>query len=180
MRRSASDAPVGLFFRVVFLELLPLLSVMLLALLTTIPIGFPGTIRMGGLFPLIGITYWTLVRPKNMPPFAVFLLGFFTDIVTFCPLGLHAFIFVALQSILKRQRRFLVGQGFWMMWIAFLFLACGFYMMMCAFQFVFTGAVLKLADIGIAAGIAWACVPLVLWLLSRLHDIIDLFDEPIA
>lgn len=175
-----ADAPVGSFLRGFFLDLLPLLSVLFLALLTTIPIGFPGTIRMGGLLPLIGVTYWTLVRPKSLKPQITFFIGLFADIVTFAPFGLHAFIFVLLQSMIKRQRRFLIGQGFWVMWAAFALVALGFFLMMDGFQYVFTGATVPLRDTGIAAAIGCACVPLVLWALSRLHDIIDLFDEPIA
>lgn len=175
-----NDAPVASFLRGFFLDMLPMFSVMFLALLTTIPIGFPGTIRMGGLFPLIGIIYWTLVRPKNIQPHITFFLGLFTDIVTFSPIGMHAFIFVLLQSIWKRQRRFLVGQGFFVMWAAFALVAVGFYAMVDGFQFLFTHATVPVRDTAIAATIGWASVPLVLWLMSLLHDLIDLFDEPIA
>lgn len=180
MTKHDTDAQVGSFLRVIALDILPLLSILILALLTTIPIGFPGTIRMGGFLPLIGIIYWTLVRRKAVPTMIVFFMGFFTDIVTFAPFGLHAFIFILLQSILKKQRRFLMGQGFWMMWAAFALIAAVFYLMLCGFQFLFTGATVPIRDTMIAATTGWACIPLVLWLLSRLHNFIDLFDEPIA
>ncbi len=175
-----SDAAVASFIRGFILDMLPIVSVLVLAMLTTIPMGFPGTIRMGGLFPLIGIAYWTLVRPKNILPFMTFFIGLFADIMTFSPLGLHAFIFVLSQSVWKRQRRFLIGQGFWVMWAAFALIVGGFFVMLNGFQFALTQAVVPLRDTAISAAIAWACVPLVLWVLGWLHDLIDLFDEPIA
>ena len=175
-----TDTPIGSFFRSILLDMLPAFSVVLLALLTTLPVFLPDSIRLGGLLPLIGIMFWTLVRPKNMPKILVFALGIFTDIVTFSAIGVHAFSFVLLQATLKKQRRFLMGQGFWVMWAAFILLAIGLYALTWLFAFALTGATVPLASAGITVALAWGCVPLVLALLSGLHDMIDLFDEPVT
>ena len=98
----------------------------------------------------------------------------------FSAIGVHAFSFILLQAILKKQRRFLMGQGFWVMWVAFILLAIGLYVLTWLFAFALTGATVPLASAAITIALAWGCVPLVLALLSGLHDMIDLFDEPVA
>ncbi len=167
------------WWRRFFLDLLPIITVLFLILLIALPIQGIGAVRIGSLWPLMGITYWTLVRPRAMGPFTVFLFGILVDLISFCPLGLHAFVFVLAQAVLRRQRRFLVGQGFWVLWAAFTLLA-----FVAAFVLMGLAAILQhhvvnsLSIVG-AAALASALLPLLLWVLDRVHDVMDLFDEPI-
>jgi rod shape-determining protein MreD len=175
-----SDAPVGSFIKSTALEMIPLMSILVLILLTTMPVNFSHTIPIGGLWPLGGIVYWTLARPRSMKMSLIFLLGLLTDIVTFVPFGIHAAIFIIAQASVKRQRRFLIGQGFWVLWAAYALLAASVYTALFFVTSLFLSGsnsyLNGLAGVGVAAVI----MPLITLCLDRLNHIIDLFDEPVA
>lgn len=175
-----SDAPVGAFIRSIMLDAVPAATIIAMILLTTLPMTFSASLPIGGLWPLIGITYWTLTRPRSVNPILVFLLGLFADIVFFVPFGIHAAVFVLAQYVVVRQRRFLIGQGFWVLWAAYALLATAVYTVLFYTTSIFLPGAIAYQRGLIGVGIAWAAVPLVAFLLSRLNDIIDLFDEPIA
>jgi rod shape-determining protein MreD len=176
----SNDAPVGAFTRSVILDLIPAASIFLLIIFTTVPVNLVSTVHIGGLWPLVGIVYWTLARPQSMKMGLVFGLGILTDIITFVPFGIHASIFIIAHFILNKQRRFLMGQGFWVLWVAYAILALAVY----SYLFVVTSVFLPgaISYVRGLAGVcmAWACVPIAVWCLSRLNDMIDLFDEPIS
>ena len=175
-----SDAPVGAFMRSLMLDAIPAATIVAMILLTTLPMSFSPNLPVGGLWPLIGITFWTLSRPRSMHPVTVFCLGLFADIVAFVPFGIHAAVFVLAQYIIVRQRRFLIGQGFWVLWAAYALLATVVYAVLFYLTSLFLPGAIAFERGLIGVGIAWATVPLVAFFLSRLNDIIDLFDEPIA
>lgn len=175
-----SDAPVGAFMRSVVLDAIPAATIVAMILLTTLPMGVGYGLPVGGVWPLIGITFWTLSRPRSMHPVTVFALGLFTDIVSFVPFGIHAAVFVISQFIIIRQRRFLIGQGFWVLWAAYALLAVTVYAVLFYLTSIFLHGSIGFWRGLVGVGVAWAVVPLVAFLLSRLNDIIDLFDEPVA
>jgi rod shape-determining protein MreD len=174
-----SSVPIGAWLRSLFLEAVPGLSIFALMMLTTLPVGMAPHLRIGGLLPLVGISYWSLVRPRAMTLPIIFFLGVLTDILLFTPIGVHAFIFVLSQMVLRKQRRFLAGQGFWVMWAAFALLLFVSYNLLWSVLKVITGGVLAYERGLIAAGMAWAVLPFLAGILSMLHDLIDLFDEPV-
>lgn len=175
-----SDAPVGAFLRSVFLDAVPVISVAVLIILTTLPISMSTMLSIGGLWPLIGITFWTLTRQRSMHPASVFALGLLTDMATFVPFGIHALVFVVAQYLLKKQRRFLIGQGFWVLWAAYAVLATSVYTVLYFLTSVFLPGAIPFDRGLVGVAVAWAFVPIIVWGLGRLNDIIDLFDEPIA
>lgn len=174
------EDPTVPFLRSILLDILPILSVITLILMTVIPDIMPNVARMGALWPLIGIAYWTLARPRNMKPSAVFMLGLLMDIVSFVPLGVHGFIFVTMQIILKRQRRFLLGQGFWVLWTAYALLGLAVYTSLYVLISPVQPSAVNFTQGLIGVALSWACVPLVVWILSHFNTIMDLFDEPIV
>jgi rod shape-determining protein MreD len=174
-----SEAPVASFIRSVMLEILPVLSIAIMILLTTMPVNLSHSIPIGGLWPLGGIVYWTLVRPRSMKLSVVFMLGLLTDIVTFVPFGIHAAIFIIAQKILKKQRRFLIGQGFWVLWVAYALLSVGVYSVFCVTSVFLPGSI-SYFDGLTGVGIAAVAMPILIGILDRLNYMIDLFDEPVA
>jgi rod shape-determining protein MreD len=174
-----SDTDFGRLFGGFLLDILPAFTIFLLIVLTTLPIGLPLYARLGGLCPLVGISYWTLIRPRDMPPLAVFFLGVLTDVFLFTPFGLHGFVFVLAQTILLRQRRFLLGQGFWVLWAAFLMLAVGAYAVTWGVMTLFLfGKTLAFHSGLYGVGLAWAVMPIILLLLNGVEGFIDIFGEP--
>lgn len=176
---SKDDVTVPIL-RSMLLDILPFTSIVILILMTVIPDIMPTITRMGALWPLIGIAYWTLTRPRSLRTTSIFCLGLLMDIVSFVPLGVHAFIFVMMQLILTRQRRFLLGQGFWVLWTAYALLGLTVYVSLYMLLSPVQPSATSFSQGLIGVALSWTCVPLVVWLLSHLNTIMDLFDEPIA
>jgi rod shape-determining protein MreD len=100
-------------------RLLPGLSTLLLGIIAALPVGIP---QWGALAPplmLIGVFYWSLVRPDLMPPSAAFALGLFGDLLTGAPLGSGALVMVLTQWTMRSQQRFLVNRPFLLLWASF-------------------------------------------------------------
>lgn len=177
---TVKSDPTIPFLRALLLDILPIASIVIMILMTVIPDVMPIIARMGALWPLIGIAYWTLARPRNLRTPSVFLLGLLMDIVSFVPLGVHALVFVMMQIILKRQRRFLLGQGFWVLWTAYALFGLSVYIGLYVLLSPVQPSALSFTQGLIGVAFSWCCVPLVTWILSWLHSIMDLFDEPIV
>lgn len=173
------DFSIARWSRSLLLDSLPFLTVLALIIITLLPLGTPLPMRGGGLWPLMGITYWTLVRPRSMQPVLVLIIGLLVDLVMFLPLGMHGFVFVTAQAVLKKQRRFLVGQGFWVLWAAFVLMALCAALLLAVIIEVVQQVTLPW-DV-LLWNVAWASafLPLLLWALDRVHNMMDVFDEPV-
>ena len=68
---------------------------------------------------LMAVYYWAIYRPTLVPVWFVFVMGFLMDLLSGTALGLNALIFVLTQWAVLRQRRFLMGQPFIMIWVGF-------------------------------------------------------------
>ncbi|HEY1096316.1 MAG TPA: hypothetical protein VGF14_03660, partial [Alphaproteobacteria bacterium] len=68
-----------------------------------------------------------------------------TDLALGMPIGCYTLAFVILHTVLTTQRRFLIGQGFWLVWPAFAL------SVLCVYTFVFL-----LYDATHALQIGWA------------------------
>jgi rod shape-determining protein MreD len=176
---SPRDKMIVRWLRAFFLEALPILTIIILMVIMIVPIGTPSSMHLGGLWPLMGLTYWILTRPRAMRPTLVFFLGLLTDTLLFLPLGLHGFIFVLAQALINKQRRFLIGQGFIVMWAAFGVLSmCVSFILYFMTELILGGGVTfdhLIWSILLSIGL----LPLVLILLDRVSVIMDLFDEPV-
>ena len=106
-------------------NLVPFSLTLLLGFLGTVPIFFPGYKPVAPAMTLIAVYYWSIFRPDLMPPIAVFALGFFHDLLSGTPLGLSAFILLLVRSAVVSQRRFFMGNSFFIMWGGFLLISAG-------------------------------------------------------
>lgn len=94
-------------------------AVLLLALLDLISFSMPYAGNVRPFFLLIAVYYWAVYRPTLLPPWYIFGLGLLTDILSGLPVGLSAFVLVAVQWIVRSQRLFLMGQSFLGLWMGF-------------------------------------------------------------
>ncbi|HYD19269.1 MAG TPA: rod shape-determining protein MreD [Patescibacteria group bacterium] len=96
-----------------------ILFMFLLLILSIFPfkIGHFGEIRPS--FILMAIYYWAIMRPSTFPPLATFCLGIMLDLLAgdTWPLGVNAITLLAVQWIMRRQRKFMLGQGFIVLWM---------------------------------------------------------------
>lgn len=74
-------------------------------------------------FFLMCIYYWSVYRPTLIPPFVVFLMGLYFDLLSGMPVGLNAFIFLLVRHFVTEQRVLLTSQTFVVTWIGFMIVA---------------------------------------------------------
>lgn len=70
-------------------------------------------------FILIAIYYWSIYRPTFLPPIFVFAAGLLFDLLSDGPLGLYAMLFLGAHWLISDQRRFLMAQSFFIIWLGF-------------------------------------------------------------
>jgi rod shape-determining protein MreD len=95
----------------------PLVTTVVLLLVGAAPLGLPGQAQLQVAAALCCVFFWSVFRPASMPPLVVFAIGL-----------------LILHGLALRWRRFLVRQGFVVVWVAFVGLSCG----AAAFQWVLT------------------------------------------
>lgn len=150
-------------------SLLPFITVLLLSLLTTMPIGIPGYAAVTPLFTLMGVYHWTVYRPGLLPPLSLFAAGLFLDLLDGTPIGVSSLVFLLVRAALMGQRKFFVGRLFPFVWAGFALLAAG-----AAVVIWIIGSLLSeaLLDVRLAA-LQWvltvAGFPAASWVLGRLQ-----------
>lgn len=103
----------------------PLVTTLLLLLLAAAPLGLPGQAQLQVAAALACVFFWSVVRPAAMPPLAVFAIGLLADLLDFAPVGTGLLGLLIVHGLALRWRRFLLRQGFVVLWVAFVVLAAG-------------------------------------------------------
>lgn len=103
----------------------PALATGLLLLILSAPLGLPGQAELQKAGAVCCIFFWSLFRPGSMPPLAVFLLGFLSDLLFYAPPGVTVLTWLAVHGLALRWRRTLVRLGFVLVWFAFITAAIG-------------------------------------------------------
>ena len=100
----------------------------LLFVFSVVSVPYPVAVLFEAPLLLMALYYWCVYRPTLLPPWLVFIGGLFFDLATGMPaLGLSAFLFLLCRMAVIDQRRFLMGQGFVMVWIGFMVLDMAFH-----------------------------------------------------
>jgi len=73
----------------------------------------------------MAVYQWAVYRPNLMPPLAVFFIGLIYDILSGTPLGVNAFVFLAVYGVVIYQQRFFTGKSFGVVWLGFGIVALG-------------------------------------------------------
>ena len=104
---------------------LPVTTAIVASLLGAIvwPLPYLGTVAPP--LALMTVYYWALHRPDLFRPGAAFAIGLLNDVIHSFPLGLSGMIFVAAHQVIFRQRRFIIGHSFLMMWTGFVLTVIG-------------------------------------------------------
>lgn len=123
------------------------------------------------------VVFWSLVRPGAMSPPAVFLLGLLLDLLTLAPLGTGVVTLLVAHGLAVAWRRFLLRQGFLLIWVAF----CGFaagaaalgYALTALLAFTLPPVTPALHQAALTAGL----YPPFAFLLGRLHQVMLRAEE---
>lgn len=97
----------------------------LLLLVLAAPLRLPGQAQLQPAAALACVFFWSLFRPASMPPPAVFLLGLLSDLLGLEPPGINVLTLLITHGLAVRWRRVLTGQGFLVVWLAFVAVAAG-------------------------------------------------------
>lgn len=99
--------------------LMPQIVMVGLVMLTFARVPVSGMELIRPPFILMAIYYWSIYRPTMVPPVLCFVLGLLVDLLMGTSPGLNALMFVAVQWLIRDQRRFLRGQPYIAIWGVF-------------------------------------------------------------
>ena len=106
-------------------DLTPFGITMILVLLGVVPLFLPAYAQVAPLFPVMAIYHWAIHRPRLLPAYAVFLIGFLQDVLTGMPIGVNIVVFLTIYGVVVSQRRFFSGKSFLISWLSFALVAAG-------------------------------------------------------
>lgn len=92
----------------------------LLLILSLISVPYPLALVFDAPLLLIVLFYWSVFRPTLVPPPLVFCAGLVFDLLAGMPLpGLTAILLLVVRLGVVDQRRYLMGQGFVLIWLGY-------------------------------------------------------------
>lgn len=152
-------------------HLLPLMTALILMLFSTVtwPIPHWGTVAPS--FGLAAVFYWSIYRPDLFRPMTVFALGLINDIVHFLPLGLSAFVFLSVHQLSYSNRRFFVGQVFYMLWTGFIVAALFSMLITWVVMSFYNGKLVPILPVIMQSLLTVALFPIPAWVLIKLQRI---------
>lgn len=145
-----------------------------LFLLTLCSFSIPYTGQVRPFFLLMALYYWSVFRPTLVPPSAAFLMGLMVDFLSGLPGGLTAGLLVAVQWIVRSQRRYLMGQSYVVLWTGFAMVSFG----AAALQWAVFGLTRldwpPIEPIAASAGLTVLLFPPVVVVLQRVHRLLPM------
>ena len=142
---------------------------LILVLVGVTPTQLPYYSSIAPLLPLASVYYWGVHRPDLMPMWLIFMVGLLHDALTDSPIGLHAAILLLCQWVLLRQRRFLVGRPFVVLWGGYAAVAVGVSLV----EWIGTGlydlAVAPARPVLVRTVLTIALFPPLAWLFIQVH-----------
>ena len=94
----------------------------LLLLALAAPFRLPGQAQLQPATAMACVFFWSLFRPASMPPPIVFVLGLLSDLLGLTPPGISVLVLLVVHGLAVRLRE-LAGQGFLLVWLAFVAVA---------------------------------------------------------
>ncbi|MCW3474818.1 rod shape-determining protein MreD [Limobrevibacterium gyesilva] len=148
----------------------PAATTALLLLVTAAPLGLPGQAELLVAVALSCVFFWSLFRPASLPPPVVFLLGVLWDLLGYAPPGVGVLILLVVHGLALRWRRFLVRQGFLLVWLVFVGIATGAAAVEWALSSLLIFRVLPPAPAAFQAALTAGLYPPLAVLLTRAHQ----------
>ena len=124
-------------------------------------------------FLLMAIYYWAIYRPTLLPVWAVFIAGILMDLISgITTVGISALTFIIVRWIVIDQRRFLMGQSFFVTWIGFMIVDLGSGIFEWVVFCLMSGSWLSFQPLGFSILLGIALFPLISFLLFISHKIL--------
>jgi rod shape-determining protein MreD len=153
-------------------NLIPVLFAIGFILVAMLPYRIP---VLGPVFPaltLVVVYFWSIYRPELLPAAAVFLVGFFQDVLSGAPLGLSSFVLLLVHWIVVHQRRVFIGKAFWISWAGFGLVAIGAAFGSWAIASIYHGTLVAAGAVFTQLLLTIAIYPGISWVFSAAEKII--------
>lgn len=102
-----------------FQRLLPLLTSMLLLLISYIPLDLPLSNNMRPAVGMICVYFWLLHRPDVFNLLSVYVLGLTEDIITSAPFGSNIFALLVMYVLVTNLSKYFNAKPFVIIWYGF-------------------------------------------------------------
>ncbi|MBS0639993.1 MAG: rod shape-determining protein MreD [Proteobacteria bacterium] len=137
----------------------PATTTVLLMLLLEAPLGITGQAALQPAVVLGCIWFWSLHRPRCVPPPVVFLIGLILDLLAYLPFGVGTLTVLSCHGIAVALRRFLLPHGFAIVWLSFVPIAISAAILMWLLVMLLTFRLLSLAPAFFQAIVTIAVFP---------------------
>ena len=107
------------FFESTVRHQVPLMTIMVLVLVSVSPLYLPHYDEIAINWSLIGLFYWSVYKPELLHPVSTFLVGLFYDFLAGTPAGMFALIFLLARVLVGIYSRRLRGKTFVSLWVGF-------------------------------------------------------------
>ncbi len=104
---------------------LPIVSTIIAAIVSILPLRIPGYAALTPAFTLMAAYHWTIYRPDLLPPLALFTVGLTEDLLVGAPTGVSALLLLLVYTVVLSYRRYFVNRTFPFVWSGFTILAVG-------------------------------------------------------
>lgn len=92
-------------------------------------------------FILMIVFFWSIYQPSLFHPVYIFFIGFVYDVFFNFYIGLHSLLFVFLYFTLSRQRVFLLGQNYFVIYLLFILIVAATHAFEIIFYYIILGSV---------------------------------------
>lgn len=137
-----------------------------------------GALDMRPFFLMAGIFYWSIYRPGLLPFLWVFLLGIGYDAFIGSLFGLQALLFLIIRYVLMRQRTYLLGLNFTMIWLNYSVMIALYFFIEWLTLSLLSWHVMPMVGAVIKSGMSILTFPAIYCLLFFIHKIMP--DAPVS
>ena len=149
------------------INVLPIATTMLAALLSIEPLHLDGYAALTPAFTLMATYHWTIYRPGLLPPAWLFLIGTIQDLLSGGLPGETAVTLLLARAILLPQRHYFVDRRFPFIWAGFTLLTGGAVLLSWALHSLLAAELLDLRGPVLRAVLTISAFPIASFLLGR-------------
>ena len=153
-------------------QLTPFLLTVLLIFISSVPYEIPNLGRVMPLLSLIAIFHWGVYRAELFPNYAVFFIGFFQDVLSGVPIGIHTLIYILAYNLILTQQRFFARKSFYIIWLGFAVVSAVVMFLLWGLISILNGVVIDFAPVISQYGIGVGMYPIISYAFSRWQQLI--------
>ena len=150
----------------------PFLLTILLIFISSVQYEIPNLGRVMPLFSLIAIFHWGVYRAELLPNYAVFFIGFFQDVLSGVPIGVHTLAYILVYNIILTQQRFFARKSFYIIWLGFAVVSAGVMFVLWGVLSILNGVFIDLSPVISQYGIGVGMYPIISYAFSRWQQVI--------